>query len=86
MITPSQARAARALLAMKLEDVRAKTGISTQAISAFETEKSDPRASTIERLRAHYESEGLEFLSNSEVAGFGVRWRRPTDVSALLKK
>ena len=72
VISPSQCRAARALLNdMKRSELAELSGVSTGTIGGFETEKSEPRVSAIKQMRLALEGAGAEFIDSD-----GVRARR----------
>jgi transcriptional regulator with XRE-family HTH domain len=68
IITPSQCRAARALLNdMKRSDLAELSGVSVGTIGGFETEKSEPRVTAVQQLRLALESAGAEFIDTDGV-------------------
>lgn len=71
-MTPEQSRMARAALNWSLRQV---PGVSHDTVSRFEAGE-ELKESTIAKLRAAYESAGLEFTPHNGV-GEGVRWAKP---------
>lgn len=76
-MTPIQARAARAILKVGVRDVAAKTGVTPNTVSRTEAEAAQsgrgPNAATIAVLKAWYETQGIQFLDEGDVAnGVGV--------------
>ncbi|WP_425088864.1 helix-turn-helix domain-containing protein [Stappia sp.] len=71
LISPSQCRAARAILNFTRADLADLSGISAAAIGAFETEATEARLASISRLRTAFEAKGVEFLDDD-----GVRRKR----------
>ncbi len=61
MPTPSQFRAARALLNLKQQDVSDGTGIGLMTISDLENERSQPKAGTVDAVTKFYGSRGIDF-------------------------
>jgi transcriptional regulator with XRE-family HTH domain len=76
-ITPDQCRAARAMLNWHQRHLAEKSGVSRETILAFEREKAQPFARTLDDLvDALYEA-GVElFEGEADGAGYGVRWRK----------
>lgn len=75
MITPSQIRAARALLSWKQTDLAKASGISEMSIKNIERGVTDPRASTLLSLQSALEEAGVVFLDPGvqRDGGYGVR-------------
>lgn len=79
MISAKQIRAARALVSWTQEELARVAGLSNAVINNVETERVDPRQSTLMKIQAALEGAGIEFLSdrqNSPDGGPGVRLRR----------
>ena len=71
IISPSQCRAARALLDdMTRADLAELSGVSVSVIGGFETGNTDPRVGALSTLRLALEASGVEFVDD------GVRLRR----------
>lgn len=62
LITPSQCRAARALLNWSQPDLAARCDMNVQTISAFENETSTPTRRTLEKITETFISANIEFL------------------------
>jgi transcriptional regulator with XRE-family HTH domain len=76
MFSPSQLRAARALVNWTRADLADRSGVSLPTIQAFETEVSDPRQSTLIALRLALANAGVIFLDESDVSpGPGIAIR-----------
>lgn len=76
MITPAQIRAARALLGLSVDQLSAKSGVSTFLIVKVEDEKSATLdQATLLTLRGALEREGIAFLADGDCppGGTGVR-------------
>jgi transcriptional regulator with XRE-family HTH domain len=73
MFTPEQLRAARALLGWSRDQLAEAAGVSAIAIKSFERGVSDPRISTMMRLRTAVERAGVVFVDADETLGPGVR-------------
>ena len=75
MITPSQIRAARALIGWKQSDLSTACGLSLTGLNNIERGTADPKTSTLTAIRAALESAGVIFIDpNGQDAG--VRLRR----------
>lgn len=68
LITPSQCRAARALLNWSQPDLAGRCGVHVQTISAFEQETSTPTKRTLEKIAVTLEAAGAELLPNEGVS------------------
>ena len=66
MISPSQIKAARALLGWKQEDLSEASGISLSCVRNLEMGYT-PRDSTINAIRSALENGGLEFIENDGI-------------------
>ena len=75
-ITPSQCRAARALLEWTQQQlaVASQTGLST--VKAFENGASAPFRNNLRAIREALESAGVEFIPENG-GGAGVRMKKP---------
>lgn len=71
-ITGPQARAARALVQWPRDHVARLSGMTLDALTAFEREKVDPGEEARSRLQAALEEGGAVFLSEDD-GGLGVR-------------
>ncbi|WP_075823011.1 helix-turn-helix transcriptional regulator [Roseomonas sp. TAS13] len=71
-ITPPQSRAARGLLNWSREKLAEAGGVPTRTIADFELGNTEPRPSTVSRLRLAFESAGVEFIPENG-GGVGVR-------------
>jgi transcriptional regulator with XRE-family HTH domain len=74
MLTPSQIRAARALLGWEALELSRRTGLSNKTISNIETAHTQPHAASIERIEAVFSEAGVEFLPNQ-----GLRFK-PSEI------
>jgi transcriptional regulator with XRE-family HTH domain len=72
-IIPAQLRAARALVGWSREDLAAATGTTVRTLARWETDETQPRASTLSRIRAALERAGVEFTNGDSP---GVRLRK----------
>ena len=75
-MTPVQARMARAALALTVEDLAGKAGVSVEAVRAQEAGQTGGDAAGAARLRATLEAAGVTWLDDD-----GVRLR-PTGTGA----
>jgi len=79
-ITPSQCRAARALLGWSQDDLKDRSGVAKVTIADFErgARARAPYADTFRRLVDAFGSGGVLFLADGEMAagGPGVRLRQ----------
>ena len=73
MISSRQIRAARALLGWSQQDLADHAILSLNAIKRLEANISDPRISTFQSIKKAMETNGIEFISSTEVKGEGVR-------------
>lgn len=71
-MTPSQCRAARALVAMSQDRLAEASGVAKRTIASFEKEDRQPYDRTINALRTALESAGVEFIPENG-GGAGVR-------------
>ncbi|MBI1198695.1 MAG: helix-turn-helix domain-containing protein [Phenylobacterium sp.] len=77
MITPLQARLARAALGLSLRDLGAATGLAPNTITRFELGRGGVHAANLSRLQDVFEQRGVVFLPADEVGEATVRLRRP---------
>jgi transcriptional regulator with XRE-family HTH domain len=68
MLRPAQCRAARGLLGISQEELAKLAGIRVLALRRFETGKTDPRASTRDRIEKALTDAGVELFENDGVA------------------
>jgi transcriptional regulator with XRE-family HTH domain len=74
-------RVARYLTGVSLREIERLTNFDRKTVAAAESDAAT-RSSTISELRKFYESQGIEFLGNLDLAtglssGVGARWRKP---------
>jgi len=74
-MTPSQCRAARALVAMSQDRLAEASGVAKRTIASFEKEDHQPYNRTIAALCAALEAAGVEFIQENG-GGPGVRLRK----------
>lgn len=74
-ITPSQVRAARALIGWTLDDLEAASGLPKRTLTRFENANTVPRAGTIATIKDALEAAGVEFIPENG-GGAGVRLRK----------
>ena len=70
MITPTQMRAARAMIDVSQGHVAEYLGIAANTLSKIESGQSDASASRVNDIQRFYEREGIEFTEND-----GVKWK-----------
>lgn len=70
MITPTQMRAARAMLNVSQGHVAQYLGIAANTLSKIESGQSDVSGTRLTDIQRFYEREGVEFTEND-----GVRWK-----------
>lgn len=73
-MTPSQCRAARALVAISQDRLAEVSGVAKRTIASFEKEDRQPYQRTISALRESLEKIGVEFIPENG-GGAGVRLR-----------
>lgn len=78
MITPSQIRAARALIGWKQSDLAAASGVSEISVKNIERGATDARGSTLGKIQVAFEAAGVLFLDPGDTrdGGPGVRLRQ----------
>lgn len=67
MITPTQMRAARAMLDLSQGEVAKSLGIAANTLSNIESGKTDVPASRLKEMQAFYEGKGVEFTVDEGV-------------------
>jgi transcriptional regulator with XRE-family HTH domain len=75
-MTPSQCRAARALLNWTQQQIANVARVSVVTIRNFENEKSTPQRATLDVIQRAFESAGVEFTNGDRP---GVRLIRPAE-------
>jgi transcriptional regulator with XRE-family HTH domain len=76
MITPSQCRAARALLDWSQLDLAKQSRVGVVTIRQLEAGVHDPRPATLQVVRQALERAGVEFIDENG-GGAGVRLKKP---------
>lgn len=71
-MTPSQCRAARALVGMSQDELAEVSGVAKRTIVSFEKEDRQPYPRTVEALQKAFEQVGVTFLDDNG-QGAGVR-------------
>jgi transcriptional regulator with XRE-family HTH domain len=74
MISSAQLRAARGLLKWTQAILAHKAAVSVVTLNMIESDRVDPRASTLGAIERALERAGVEFIGN-EREGLGVRFR-----------
>lgn len=77
-ITPSQCRAARALLEWSQQDLASRSKVARKTLADFEGGKSTPYARTLDDIRDALVAAGIEFIPENG-GGVGVRFRQRQD-------
>jgi predicted transcriptional regulator len=77
MLKPRQLVAARALIGWTREDLAKASGVPAVTIGEFERAETDPKLSTVGKLRRAMEKAGVEFIEADADKGPGVRLRKP---------
>ena len=78
MISPSQFRAARAMLGWRQADLAEKAGVSPISIKNIERGATKPRASTVLAIQDAFDNADVEFIDRDQVSavgGVGVRFK-----------
>jgi transcriptional regulator with XRE-family HTH domain len=75
MISPSQCRAARALLDWSQQQLADNAGVGIVTIRQLEADIHEPRRATLEVVRRALEAAGVEFIDENG-GGAGVRHRK----------
>jgi DNA-binding XRE family transcriptional regulator len=81
VITPSQVRAARALIDWNQGDLARAANVSRQTINDFETGKRLPIPNNMQAILQALEFAGLTFLEEGDGAGAGVRLSFPASAA-----
>lgn len=76
MISPSQLRAARALLDWSQPDLAERSGVSIGTIKTFEKGRSEPKRPTLIAWRNAFAQSGVVFVYDDDAGGDGVRFRK----------
>jgi transcriptional regulator with XRE-family HTH domain len=76
MISPSQCRAARALLDWSQQQLADNAGVGIVTIRQLESGIHEPRRATLDVVRRALEAAGVEFIDENG-GGAGVRLRKP---------
>jgi transcriptional regulator with XRE-family HTH domain len=76
MITPAQAKAARALLGWSQEDLAERSGVVRRTLMSFETGTGNLRQETVEKIVQAFERAGVTFVNRSDMLGVLLRSRR----------
>lgn len=75
MLSPRQLRAARSLVGWSRHKLAEASKVPAVTIGEFETGKTDPKLSTVGKLRRAMERAGVLFIDADHEAGPGVRLR-----------
>ena len=76
MLTPSQCRAARALLNWSQQELADRSQVGIVTIRQLEAGAHEPRPATVQVVRQALERAGVEFIDENG-GGAGVRLRKP---------
>ena len=71
-LTPSQCRAARALIEMTQDELAEAAGMTVNSISSFETGERTPHKANQQKIREALEKAGVIFIDRTPDAGPGV--------------
>lgn len=74
-MTPSQCRAARALIGISQDDLAARSGVAKRTIASFESDTRAPYGRTVDAIRAALEQAGVQFIAENG-GGAGVRMKK----------
>lgn len=85
-ITPDQARAARALVRVSLENIAQTAGLEPGQIHGFEYGHHSIDAASTERLQRALEHYGAVFIPEDEKRGVGVRLKHNASKARSLKR
>jgi predicted transcriptional regulator len=77
MLKPRQLVAARALIGWTRERLAKASGVPAVSIGEFERGETDPRLSTVGKLRRAMEKAGVDFIDATADSGPGVKLRKP---------
>ncbi|MGH1417297.1 MAG: helix-turn-helix domain-containing protein [Hyphomicrobiaceae bacterium] len=75
--SPDQLRAARALLNWSQDDLANEASVAVMMIKNFERSLSDPRKSSMNKLKVTLERAGICFIDETDANGAGVCWANP---------
>jgi DNA-binding XRE family transcriptional regulator len=75
VLLPQQIRAARVFLGWSRAVLARKSGVPVGTLEKIEAGKTDPRQTTIHKLKRTLEDGGIEFLEATRERGPGVIWR-----------
>ncbi len=75
LMHPSQCRAARGLLKWTQPRLANASGIGLSTINRYENQTRPPRETAVRSMKKALEGAGVEFISESDAAGIGVRLR-----------
>jgi transcriptional regulator with XRE-family HTH domain len=83
MITPTQMRAARAILDISQAEASKLLGIAPNTLSKIESGQADPPASRIQEIQSYYESQGIEFIDGDGARKYQASVRRYSGTEGL---
>jgi transcriptional regulator with XRE-family HTH domain len=75
MITPSQCRAARALLKWSQQELANQAQVGIVTVRQFEGEAAEPRRATVAVIQGALEQAGIVFIAEDN-GGHGVRLKK----------
>jgi predicted transcriptional regulator len=78
MISPRQVKAARALLGWSQQELADRAVVSKGTIASLELGKADTRMSTLTAIQKALNRGGIEFISEDDVRGEGLRFSAPS--------
>jgi len=82
MIDAAQIRAARGLLNWTQGDLAGRAGLSLGSIKKVETDKTDPRASTLRAIQSAFEAAGIVFVTDGVTRPAGKGAKDPSPPSS----
>jgi transcriptional regulator with XRE-family HTH domain len=85
MFSSPQLKAARALAGWSREELAERAGVAAETIKRFELRGSDPKVSTLLKLRRALASVGIEFTDAADGKGEGVRFKTDGGGTRLAK-
>lgn len=80
-LTPSQCRAARAMLRWSIDRLAYESGVSAKTINNFELERNSPIRATLDAMRRALEAGGAGFTPAADDHGPGV-YERPAQAKS----
>jgi transcriptional regulator with XRE-family HTH domain len=86
MFSALQLKAARALAGWSREELAKRAGVAAETIKRFELRGSDPKVSTLLKLRRALASIGIEFTDAVDGKGEGVRFKTHGEGAPQAKK